>query len=247
MKNRERRLACTLYQVEFQNCNQLNVYVCILLGIKKKQYARRGPTYDEESLKQSSASAVPSTNKEDSAILTVLSSLGRGRGRGRAIPTQPLRRPNVPGVAARGGREPVQSEAAASSIANVELPWQGSLGAGRGKGRGVRPPNTTPKVWAGSVSAPHPSTAPLPPTAWQSDYGLMPGSSPLSYPWPLQPNDNMSSNAPMFSAFPGPKFENYSSLGAANNQHTTGKENIDNYIQEELQNFSLFDKDSYDY
>lgn len=239
-------MACTLlYQVEFPNSDEVNVYVCILLGIKRKQYARRGPTYDEESLKQSSASAVPSTINEGNAILTVLSSLGRGRGRGRAIPTQPLRRPNVPGVAARGGKEEVEIEAAPSSEANLELPWQGSLGAGRGKGRGVRPPNTTPKVWAGSASAPRPSTAPLPPPGWQSDFGLMPGSSSVSYPWALQPND-MSSNAPTFSAFAGPKFENHSSLGAANNQRTTGKENIDNYIQEELQNFSLFDKDSYD-
>lgn len=35
------------------------------------------------------------------------------------------------------------------------------------RGRGVRIPNTKPKVYAGSACPPHPSTAPAPPIAWQ--------------------------------------------------------------------------------
>lgn len=36
-----------------------------------------------------------------------------------------------------------------------------------GRGRGVRIPNTKPKVYAGTANAPHPSAAPSPPLSWQ--------------------------------------------------------------------------------
>ena len=224
------------------------------LGVKKKQYARRGPTYDEESLRSSSESNVTPRANTPTTVPTGLSSLGRGRGRGRAIPTQPLRRPNLPGVAARGVEEAVRLEA--SGETNLESPWEGSLGAGRGKGRGVRPPNTTPKVWAGDASAPHPSSAPLPPTAWQHDVGQLPSSNTASYPWVLQqPNDNVNPNIPSWSMIGEPnqgpfRMENYTSCSGANMrimQHPDGKENSVTNVQEDLQNFSLFDKDYYDY
>ncbi|CAB3993951.1 Hypothetical predicted protein [Paramuricea clavata] len=179
-------------------------------GGRKKQYARRGPTYDEESLK--STDVVPPPSNTPNAFPTGLPAFGRGRGRGRAIPTQPLRRPAMPGIA--GGEEHRKVESQPSSSQD-ESPWSGTLGAGRG--RGVRPPNTAPMGWAGPVSAPDPSAAPLPPSTWQQ--GRLPTA-----------NMNIA----------GMPSLDWPSLGASSNQASTNLHN-------DFQSFSLFDKDEYDY
>ena len=185
-------------------------YFLFYIGARKKQYARRGPTYDEESLK--STDVVPPPSNTPSAFPTGLPAIGRGRGRGREIPTQPLRRPAIPGIA--GGEEHRKVESQPSSSQD-ESPWSGTLGAGRG--RGVRPPNTAPMGWAGPISAPDPSAAPLPPSAWQQ--GRLPTA-----------NMNIA----------GMPSLDWPSLGASSNQASTNLHN-------DFQSFSLFDKDEYDY
>ena len=136
-----------------------NEQLSYVTGARKQQYARRGPTYDEESLK--SIDVVPPPSGIQATGLHAFGR-GRGRGRGRAVPTQPLRRPAMPGIANTGTDDQQKVENQPSSSQD-ESPWSGSFG----RGRGVRPPNTVPIGWAGPPTAPDASAAPLPPAAWQ--------------------------------------------------------------------------------
>ena len=83
-------------------------------------YTRSGPTYDQQSLHddsdddtvytrraqappQSTAWQFPQSRQAQAQQPTSTFGVGRGRGRGRGIQlSQPLRRPNIPGMAARG-------------------------------------------------------------------------------------------------------------------------------------------------
>ncbi|XP_028405303.1 protein maelstrom homolog [Dendronephthya gigantea] len=211
--------------------------------VKKRPYTRSGPTYDEESLKSTDVVPPPSSR---STVPTGLPTFGRGRGRGHLIPAaQPLRRPNMPGIAGRPGAQgnqssglSGQSSSSPSSLwsdehvlratsnspsdpsSNLSSPWSGSLGAGRG--RGLRPPNTAPMGWAGPASAPDASVAPLPPTAWRQG----PSSSA---PWKQVNNVDMDTAS-----------ADWPSLGATSNGQSSG-------LHQKFQSFSLFDRDEYDY
>ncbi|KAK3718270.1 hypothetical protein QZH41_013179 [Actinostola sp. cb2023] len=149
-------------------------------------YHRTGPTYESSSLSTSGASggdAYPSLQQEQRTFqeqaLTVNQQasfatsineeaarfpLGRGRGRGRGVPSNAfVRQPNMAQqTIGRGmGNRPGPSVDIKTSSASTSD--EGYIS----RGRGVRVPNTKPKVYAGSASAPHPSNAPPPPLAWQ--------------------------------------------------------------------------------
>lgn len=129
--------------------------------------------------------------------------------------------PGIPG-AAEERKLDISTPLPSKDIA--ESPWSGTLGAGRG--RGVRPPNTAPKGWAGPASAPDASTAPLPPTAWHHDrpQGLA-GSNTSQQPY-MNIAGMLSEAWPYLS--PSPNLQSAS-------------------LHNDFESFSLFDKDSYDY
>ena len=134
--------------------------------------------------------------------------------------TQPLRRPAMPAIPVAPEEQKKDDRQHSSQD---ESPWSGSFGAGRG--RGVRPPNTAPMGWAGPSSAPDPSAAPLPPTAWQQ------GKLPIAgrgISW--KPTNTNIAGMPS-AAWP--------SLGASSNQASTN-------LYNDFERFSLFDKDEYD-
>lgn len=191
--------------------------VFIFVGERKKQYGRRGTTYDKNSV--NSADVVPTPNAAESSFPSGLQTFGRGRGRGRPSPTQPLRRPVMPGIAGAGGELPALHT-------EDESPWSGTLGAGRG----VRPPTTAPIGWAGRASAPDPSSAPLPPTAWQQ------GSVPTN---PSKPFMQTSMNVSTGMSSAGIACLGWPALAATSSR--AGK-NLHNAFE----SFSLFDKDDYD-
>lgn len=132
---------------------------------KKHLYTERGPTYDQDVLKSAEVREVATPTKNlPSTLSTGLHFYGRGRGRGRAALYNSLRNPFVP-----GGTSSILSVTAGpgttEGVRTSSSPWSGTLGAGRGQE--VRTPHTTPIGWAGGKSAPHPSSAPFPPTSWQ--------------------------------------------------------------------------------
>ena len=200
-------------------------------GERKKQYARRGPTYDEESLRSTEV-VPPSSSNAQNTFSTGLPAFGRGRGRGRAaIPTQPLRRPAMPGRAGAGGEKQIESE----PVVNQDVsPWSGSFGAGRG--RGMRLPNTAPMGWAGPASAPDPSAAPLPPTAWQHVGGLPTAGSNTAW---KEPNINIG----------GMPCAAWPSLGSSQSrlQMDVSSNQPNTNLNNDFQTFSLYDRDEYDY
>ena len=211
------------------------MHVLYCIAERKKQYARRGPTYDEESLRSTDV-VPPSSSNTSNTFSAALPAFGRGRGRGRgrtAISTQPLRRPTMPGLAGAGGEKQVGRQPLSSED---ESPWSGTFGAGRG--RGMRPPNTTPvQGWAGPKSAPDPSVAPLPPTAWQQ-FQILPTTDSGTASW-KEPNMNI---AGMPSAA-------WPALGASQSrpQMGAGSNKVGTNLHSDFQSFSLFDKDEYDY
>ncbi|KAK2566847.1 Protein maelstrom-like protein [Acropora cervicornis] len=102
--------------------------------------------------------------------------IGRGRGRGRGIqPSQPLRRPNMPGAA--GGATAKSQDTSWSNVASSQPPsaslssipaWTRIENQPPSAGRGaLRAPATRPKVYAGALNPPGASQAPMPPPAWQ--------------------------------------------------------------------------------
>jgi hypothetical protein len=174
----------------------------------------------------------PPSSSTPNTFPSRLPAFGRGRGRGRAVPTQPLRRPAMPGIAGAGGEEQGKVESQPAS-GQHKFPWPGSFGADRG--RGVRPPNTAPMGWAGPASAPDPSAAPLPPTAWHQ--GRLPTAN-SSASW-NQANMNIAGMPS--AAWPSlGASQPRSQAGASSNQ---GSGNLHN----DFQSFSLFDRDEYDY
>ncbi|CAH3119717.1 unnamed protein product [Pocillopora meandrina] len=175
-------------------------------GLSSNQgvYTRSGPTYDQQSLHddsdddtvytrraqappQSTAWQFPQSRQAQAQQPTSTFGVGRGRGRGRGIQlSQPLRRPNIPGMAARGVLAHQETSWSSIAITNKAPPLEGNTTAWAGTdfpphpvGRGAsRPLNNQPRAYAGALNPPAAAQAPMPPTAWQQPAWQQPAWRP---------------------------------------------------------------------